>query len=404
MASVHKDPNGRSPFWYCSYLGGDGRWHFKSSKRRNEKEAREICRAWEKAGRLARNGRLTPDAARDVITRGVQDVMLQSGQSMPSFSVQAWFSRWLETKELEAEASTVERYRVVVERFLLMLGEEKAARNLEGLYPADLVALRDRMARELSKATANMFSKVVKTALGAAVRQGVLTSNPAAALSKLKGAGDAKRRPFTLAEIKRLLEQADQATNTEWRGMILCGLYLGGRLGDLASLQWSAVDLSKRTVAFTTEKTHRRMLLPLARPLVDYFINLPSSDDPAAFIFPKCAALGEKASGTLSNQFHKLMADTGLVTERKHTNRKHVEAEKGEGRRCKREVSPISFHSLRHSFVTMLKATGATDAIARELAGHESEAVSRLYTHLEADALRGAVEALPDVTRKRRRK
>jgi hypothetical protein len=48
----------------------------------------------------------------------------------------------------------------------------------------------------------------------------------------------------------------------------------------------------------------------------------------------------------------------------------------------------------------MLKKAGATDAMARELAGHESEAVSRLYTHFDADTLRGAVDSLPDVTRK----
>jgi integrase len=43
------------------------------------------------------------------------------------------------------------------------------------------------------------------------------------------------------------------------------------------------------------------------------------------------------------------------------------------------EVSEISFHSLRHSAVTLLKAAGVSDFIAREIVGHDSAAVSRQY-------------------------
>jgi len=61
-------------------------------------------------------------------------------------------------------------------------------------------------------------------------------------------------------------------------------------------------------------------------------------------------------------------------------------------------MSEISFHSLRHSAVTMLKASGLSDFVAREIVGHESAAVSRQYTHLSTDDLRSAMQRLPDVT------
>jgi len=48
----------------------------------------------------------------------------------------------------------------------------------------------------------------------------------------------------------------------------------------------------------------------------------------------------------------------------------------GKGRDQAREASKISFHSLRHSAVTILKAAGVSDFIAREIIGHESAAVS----------------------------
>lgn len=81
----------------------------------------------------------------------------------------------------------------------------------------------------------------------------------------------------------------------------------------------------------------------------------------------------------------------GLVAARSH-------AATGKGRSQSRETSELSFHSLRHSAVTMLKASGVSDVLAREIVGHESAAISRQYTHLSTDDLRTAMQRLPDVT------
>jgi hypothetical protein len=51
-----------------------------------------------------------------------------------------------------------------------------------------------------------------------------------------------------------------------------------------------------------------------------------------------------------------------------------------------------------NSTVTMLKAAGVSDFIAREIVAHESAAVSRQYTHLTTDDKRAAMQRLPDVT------
>src|SRR4029434_2519387 len=142
-------------------------------------------------------------------------------------------------------------------------------------------------------------------------------------------------------------------------------------------------------IAFTTRKTGRRIVLPLMQPLADYLASLPASDNPNAFIFPRAASA--KRTASLSNQFRDIMADAGLVEPRGHQAR-------GKGRNQAREASEISFHSLRPSAVTMLKAAGASDFIAREIVGHERAAVSRPYTHLSTDDKRAAMQRLPDVT------
>ena len=82
--------------------------------------------------------------------------------------------------------------------------------------------------------------------------------------------------------------------------------------------------------------------------------------------------------------------------DRQEESRKETECKAG--RDQAREASEISFHSLRHSAVTMLKAAGVSDFIAREIVGHESAAVSRQYTHLTTDDKRNAMQRLPDIT------
>ena len=47
-----------------------------------------------------------------------------------------------------------------------------------------------------------------------------------------------------------------------------------------------------------------------------------------------------------------------------------------------------------------LKAAGVTDALAREIIGHESAAISRAYTHLNTEDIRPSINKLPDVSKK----
>ena len=108
-----------------------------------------------------------------------------------------------------------------------------------------------------------------------------------------------KRRAFTLAEIKRILKACSD--DTEWRGLVLFGLYLGQRLGDLSKLTWRAVDLESGEIAFTTRKTGRRIVLPLVQPLSDYLASLPASDNPNAYIFPRAASAKRTARCPISS-------------------------------------------------------------------------------------------------------
>jgi Phage integrase SAM-like domain len=220
MPSIHRQP-GR-PYWFCAFSIWNpetltSRRVFRSTKTRDKKQALEICRAWHKAALKARNGKLSVDAAREVIAQGVSDVFTAANvESLPSASVNSWCERWTEAKAIETEESTHARYKRVIERFIGFFGESKSKRDLSTLQASDVARFRDREAKELSRSTANLGVKVLRICLGEAVRQGLLALNPAVRVKLLKSKAESKRRAFTLTEIKRILRACGD--DTEWRG------------------------------------------------------------------------------------------------------------------------------------------------------------------------------------------
>src|SRR5436190_12392591 len=134
MPSIHRQ-SGR-PFCFCAFSifnpeTRTSRRVFRSTKASDKKQALEICRAWHKAALKARNGKLSVDAAREVIAQGVSDVFTAANiESLPSASIKSWCETWLEAKSIEAEESTHARYKRVLEQFTGFLGEAKSKRDL----------------------------------------------------------------------------------------------------------------------------------------------------------------------------------------------------------------------------------------------------------------------------------
>jgi integrase len=97
-------------------------------------------------------------------------------------------------------------------------------------------------------------------------------------------------------------------------------------------------------------------------------------------------------TGALSGQFYRVMVAAGLVPHRSH----HTQGQAG-GRSGKRTPGELSFHSLRHTATSLMKNAGISSAIVQDIIGHESAAVSAHYTHIDGDAKRSALAALPDL-------
>jgi len=383
MASLRKKD--RSPFWFACFTLPDGTRTQRSTGSIDRRIALRIANEFEDAAKDASAGRFIQARARKTIAH---IYALSNPDTLPGSTVASFLDSWLKRKDLEAGEKTHAKYASVVSQFNEFLGSKKE-RDISNITAADLTNFRDALAKRVTPGTVNVALKILRSAFAQARRDGLIDVNEAERVSLLKRHNDRfERRPFTLEELKRVLE----AANDEWRGMILFGLYTGQRLSDLAGLTWQNLDLQRRELRLLTGKTSRRQIIPLAPPLLRYVETLPAGDAPGAALFPRIheTARRHQHAGNLSNQFYAILVAAGLAQKKSHKTA-------GKGRSAKREQNEISFHSLRHTATSLLKSAGVSDAVAMEFVGHDSKSISRQYTHIETSALRQAADKLPDV-------
>lgn len=384
MASLRKKPNSR--FWVACFTDQNGAQKQRSTGTIDRAEAIRIAITYEDAYRR----KMTEEQVR----RAMNDVCEAiNGRRFLTFTVSEFLSRWLARKQGETSDNTGDRYREVVRRFEKHLGPERALQEICRLGTSDFAEFRDHLAQTVRAGTANLAIKILSSAMKSAWREGLIAENPAAKVEMLrtKRKDASRRRPFTLRELRLILEHAD----AEWRGIILCGIYTGQRLGDIVRLCWRNVDLAREEIRFETQKTGRTVIIPLARPLASYFLGLPSADDADHPVFPKAFAVVEREGrvNNLSNQFYGIQVAAGLAVQKTHKK-----AKDGRGRETKRQQNDLVFHSLRHTATSLLKNAGVSEAVAMDIIGHESRAISQHYTHVEEDAKRRAMALVPDIT------
>jgi hypothetical protein len=166
MSSLHKYAD--SPYWICAYATGRQR-HFKSTKTKVKKDAEIICRKWELAGKKAQSGRLTPDAAREIIAQGVAEIFVAGGGGdLPRATTRQWAERWMESKALESAPATLSRYQGPVTKFLSYLGKT-ADRDIEHVTSEHIEGFRNQEAKRLSASSANIALKIIRALFSSAV-------------------------------------------------------------------------------------------------------------------------------------------------------------------------------------------------------------------------------------------
>jgi len=283
--------------------------------------------------------------------------------------------------------------------------EEFGGAKVSELTPSKLEPWRSRRQRtNVAAETINRDLVALRAALARAVRLEIIPENP---LRKIERAQVDRHkrvvRALTAAEKSALIEglaarddkkREQRASANEWRDergyeglatigrfsdvltpAVIVSLETGLRRGELFALQWPAVDLKKKSlrVKGATTKTYETREIPLNAAAVACLRDwwLQRGQPKSGLVF----TLDGEAIGNLKKSYHAVLKAVG------------IERIDGKGER-------VNWHSLRHTFGSLLGAANVDPTTLMKLMGHANLETTQRYLHTDEDRKRAAVELL----------
>ena len=378
MAALTKHPN--SPFWTAIFYDGAGHKVRRSTKQRDRRMAMKVAIEWEELAKAGREKRLTEAQTRKVCAEILERA---TGESLHFYTCADWLTEWLAGKRGAVSAKSMMKYEQVCSLFLKHLGE-RAKLTLAAIGPKDVRAFRDSLSKSgrVPSTVNQLIHKVLSVPFLQAVRVGYIPTNPCTTVELLRDEQDGNREVFSIEQVTALI----QAAQGDWKGAILAGFYTGLRLRDIAEMRWEMLDLKAGFVRIKTRKTGKFLMLPIHPELLNW-IQSQRRGIGKAPVFPELAGKGTGGRHGLSGRFKAIMESAGIKGQILRTG----------GGDAGRQISSLSFHSLRHSFVSALANAGVSSELRQKLSGHADERSHANYTHHEITTLQNAISKLPNI-------
>ena len=217
-----------------------------------------------------------------------------------------------------------------------------------------------------------VYYRTLKAAFSKAVLWDYLQEN---LFKKIKSPKVFQKLPVFISEeeLKQIIEKTKEDV---LKDLFTTAFYTGMRLGELVHMKWSWIDMMENQIliqcseSFTT-KSMKGRVIPVSSNLKNVFIkrkpmiiNINKSD----YVF--CRIYGARL------------------------NENYVSKKFKEYVRAAKLDENIHFHTLRHSFASLLVQRGVSLYVVKELLGHEALSTTQIYSHLQQQNLRDAVNLL----------
>jgi integrase len=165
-----------------------------------------------------------------------------------------------------------------------------------------------------------------------------------------------------------------QACPADVRPAVVFALNTGIRQGELLSLTWGQVDLVRKVVTLTADKTKGKKTrrVPLNQLAVEVLKGLPRGIVASAPVFPIIAGRDQR---DLVRRFEWAVDKTKINKDVPRPQR-------------------VTWHTLRHTFASRLVQSGVSLLAVKELLGHSTLAMVMRYAHLADENLKAAVDTL----------
>lgn len=357
---------------------GDDRWLLRIDYGRDPLTRKRVRRSYAVSGSKA------------VAQRRMRELLAErdAGAAIPTrLTVGAWLTRWLELHHADHRIGEQARLRyqgILNGHIIPYIGRLELA----DLRPTHIAQLKERWLSRgkrggdapLSSASVYKHLVVLRRALAEAVRLGLLSRNPADAVSKPSMVKRHEQRALNEEEIALLLASA---SGTRFDAPIRFTLAAGLREGELLALKWDDVDLDRQVAQVRGTKTaNSRRTVELSAVTVATLRTHRQHQNRARLRKgPAWQEHGLVFPSTAGTPWFKRMfyRDYRVVVDRAGID----------------EPSTVTFHTLRHTAATQWLRHGAdVFSVSRRL-GHASAAFTMdVYGHLLRGQQRQAAEAL----------
>lgn len=279
-------------------------------------------------------------------------------------------------------ASNVAGYKRAAAMLCEFLGD-LANRPLDQLTVSECAEFLQHRLKHFSYGTVGLYKSLLSTAFNAAVADDIIVKNPFAYtrldhIAPRNMPRKLKRLPFTSQEMHIMLTKFA----SPWRELVAVSFLTGGqRIGDVCCLRWEHIDMIAGTISFATAKTGHIVTAPIIAPLRAILESLYKPGE--EYVFPELRDMYESSRGSVSTQFTAMLRAYGIESK--------MDTSQGAGR----AFSAKSFHSIRHTVVSMLRSSNKfSQDLARQIVGHNSEAVERAYFTADISSKQAGIEYL----------
>lgn len=265
-------------------------------------------------------------------------------------------------------ANTIEAYKRDLAHHLRFLQSQGIA-DLGAVEESRLIVYLGRVRRSgAAPATVTRKLSALRTFYRHLVREEAIRDDPTA---NLPAAKLLRRLPSVLSveEVARLLAQPDPSTPRGLRDRAMLELLYatGLRASELVGLERGQINLDLG-LARCIGKGSKERIVPVGRPAVEAVRSyLASRGDAAPALF-----LGNKGRPLTRVSFWRIV--------RRYARQAGIR-------------TPISPHTIRHSFATHMLEGGADLRAIQELLGHANIVTTQIYTHVSVDRLREVYRA-----------
>jgi integrase len=242
---------------------------------------------------------------------------------------------------------------------------------LKDIAPFHLEKLKKVMAEgEQSPRSIEYALAVVRQIFNTAKRLGVYGGESPTLRVKAPKVDNGRMRFLTHEEATALLN-ALKAKSTDVYDMAVLSLFTGLRFGEIASLTWQDVDLSKGVLTIRDAKAGSRyaFLTEQAAEMLKSRLQGKPSD----YVFQnRSGGKMDSVSHTFPRVVNDLKLNDGIDDPRLR----------------------IYFHSCRHSYASWMIDEGADLYTVQKLLGHKTNVMTQRYAHLSENRLKDAAKAL----------